>query len=93
MLLLVIVQDVNSVDKSNWTAVHVASYHGRLGCLQLLIKWGARHDDVDNNGNTPGKNNALTSRVYSNGWFNIITCRCWSARYNSDGRGNYWMKV
>ena len=43
------------MDKSNWSPVHVASYHGRLGCLQLLIKWGARYDDVDGNGNTPGQ--------------------------------------
>lgn len=50
----VCVQDVNAVDKSNWTPVHTAAYHGRLGCLQLLIKWGARFDDVDSSGNTPG---------------------------------------
>ena len=47
-------QDVNSADKAGWSPVHCAAFHGRLGCLQLLIRWGGRIDDVDNNGNTPG---------------------------------------
>lgn len=41
-------------DKNGWTPVHCASYHGRLGCLQMLIKWGAEVDHTDNCGNTPG---------------------------------------
>lgn len=47
-------QDINCTDKNGWTPVHAACYHGRLGCLQLLNKWGASIDEVDNIGNTPG---------------------------------------
>ncbi|XP_052782421.1 ankyrin repeat domain-containing protein 42-like isoform X1 [Mya arenaria] len=47
------VKDINTTDKSGWTPVHSACYHGRLGCLQLLNKWGASIDEVDNLGNTP----------------------------------------
>lgn len=46
-------QDLQQTDKQNWTPVHAAAYHGRLGCLQLLVKWGAKTDDVDSVGNTP----------------------------------------
>lgn len=48
-------QDVNVTDNFGWSLVHSAAYHGRLGCLQLLIKWGANIDEVDKAGNTPGK--------------------------------------
>ena len=41
-------------DNFGWSLVHSASYHGRLGCLQLLIKWGANIDEIDKGGNTPG---------------------------------------
>ena len=47
-------QDVNAADKNGWTPVHAASFHGRLGCLQLLIRWGGCIDETDNTGNTPG---------------------------------------
>ena len=47
-------KDINCVDKNGWTPVHAACYHGRLGCVQLLNKWGASIDEVDNIGNTPG---------------------------------------
>lgn len=47
-------QDVNVSDKNDWKPIHNAAFHGRLGCLQLLVRWGATLDDVDNNGNLPG---------------------------------------
>ena len=47
-------QDVNALDKNGWTPVHCAAFHGRLGCLQLLLRWGAGVDETDSNGNTPG---------------------------------------
>lgn len=52
--IYILFQDINSTDKNGWTPVHGACYHGRLGCLQLLNKWGASIDEVDNIGNTPG---------------------------------------
>jgi hypothetical protein len=48
-------QDSNAQDKNGWTPVHAAAYHGRLGCLQYLARWGGNIEDVDNVGNTPGK--------------------------------------
>ena len=45
---------MNAVDKNGWTPVHCAAFHGRLGCLQLLLRWGGKIDETDNNGNTPG---------------------------------------
>ena len=50
-------QDVNAVDRNDWTAVHCASFHGRLGCLQLLMRWGGKLDGTDNAGNTAGQCN------------------------------------
>lgn len=47
-------KDVNVTDKNGWSPVHCAAYHGRLGCLQLLVKWGAEVDNTDHSGNTPG---------------------------------------
>ena len=41
-------------DKREWKPVHYAAFHGRLGCLQLLVKWGCSVEDVDYNGNLPG---------------------------------------
>ncbi|XP_053168704.1 ankyrin repeat domain-containing protein 42 isoform X2 [Hemicordylus capensis] len=46
-------QDVNVSDQYDWKPIHNAAFHGRLGCLQLLVRWGATLDDVDNNGNLP----------------------------------------
>lgn len=31
--------------------LHAASYHGRLGCVQILNKWGLQWDQTDNMGN------------------------------------------
>lgn len=45
---------MNVSDRKDWKPVHYAAFHGRLGCLQLLLRWGACIDDVDNNGNLPG---------------------------------------
>lgn len=49
-----ILQDVTVTDKNGWSPVHCAAYHGRLGCLQLLVKWGSETDGTDNSGSTPG---------------------------------------
>ncbi|CAF3866860.1 unnamed protein product [Rotaria magnacalcarata] len=45
-------QDLHHRDVNGWTPAYTAAYHGRLGCLQMLVKWGAKLDDVDNEGNT-----------------------------------------
>jgi len=48
-------QDVNCVNGlDGWTLAHVASFCGRLDCLQLLAKHHATLDSVDYDGNTPG---------------------------------------
>ena len=63
-------QEVNSVDKNGWTPVHCASFHGRLGCLQLLVRWGGHIDETDNNGNTPGNYSCpnYQAHLISIGW-------------------------
>ncbi|NWS48818.1 ANR42 protein, partial [Probosciger aterrimus] len=38
--------------------------HGRLGCLQLLLRWGACIDDVDNNGNLPAHLAAVEGHLH-----------------------------
>lgn len=43
------------MDINGWTPVFTAAFHGRLGCLQMLVKWGATLEDVDNQGNTIGE--------------------------------------
>jgi ankyrin repeat domain-containing protein 42 len=48
-------KDINHQDNNGWIPAFTAAYHGRLGCLQILVKWGAKLDDVDNEGNTAGK--------------------------------------
>ena len=48
-------KDFTHRDVNGWTPAYTAAYHGRLGCLQMLVKWGAKLDDVDNEGNTAGK--------------------------------------
>ena len=48
-------QDVNTVDKNGWTALHFAAFHGRLGCIQLLLRWGGHADEVENCGCTAGQ--------------------------------------
>ena len=50
-----IFKDINQQDVNGWTPAFTAAYHGRLGCLQMLVKWGAKLDEFDNEGNTPGK--------------------------------------
>jgi ankyrin repeat domain-containing protein 42 len=50
------IKDLNQRDVNGWTPAYTAAYHGRLGCLQMLVKWGGKLDDVDNEGNTAGKN-------------------------------------
>ena len=47
---------MNETDKNGWMPIHYAAYHGRLSCLQILIKWGGNPDEVEHSGNTPGKN-------------------------------------
>lgn len=48
-------KDINHQDSNGWTPAFTAAFHGRLGCLQMLVKWGAKLDDADNEGNTAGK--------------------------------------
>jgi len=43
------------MDKNGWTPVHYAAFHGRLGCLQPLLRWGGSTDETDSLGNTPGR--------------------------------------
>ena len=56
-------QDVSAIDKNGWTPVHSAAFHGRLGCVQLLLRWGAGIDDTDNQGNTPGRRRSERVRL------------------------------
>jgi len=49
-------------DHNGWTAAHYACFHGRLGCLQLLVRWGASIDETEKDGNTPG---ILNIRYYN----------------------------
>ncbi|TGZ74797.1 hypothetical protein CRM22_000760 [Opisthorchis felineus] len=44
--------DVETVDGHGWTMLHCAAFHGRLGCVQVLLRWGLRIEDVDKSGNT-----------------------------------------
>ncbi len=60
-------KDINHQDNNGWTPAFAAAYHGRLGCLQMLVKWGAKLDDVDNEGNTAGKRKKKKS-----GWTSFI---------------------
>ncbi|XP_046758507.1 ankyrin repeat domain-containing protein 42 isoform X5 [Gallus gallus] len=46
-------ENANAADRNDWKPVHYAAFHGRLGCLQLLVRWGACIDDVDTDGNLP----------------------------------------
>ncbi|CAF3622149.1 unnamed protein product, partial [Rotaria sp. Silwood2] len=52
-------KDINHMDVNGWTPAFTATYHGRLGCLQMLVKWSGKLDDVDNEGNTAGKKDLL----------------------------------
>ncbi|XP_066197369.1 ankyrin repeat domain-containing protein 42 [Sylvia atricapilla] len=56
--------DVNVSDRNDWKPVHYAAFHGRLGCLQLLVRWGASVDDVDNNGNLPAHLAAVEGHLH-----------------------------
>lgn len=44
--------DVHARDKMQRTAVHAAASHGSPAMLELLLKAGARLDDVDAEGHT-----------------------------------------
>lgn len=57
IIIIVIRKDVNIQDGNGWTPIFTATYHGRLGCLQMLIKWGSKTDETDNEGNTLGSFN------------------------------------
>ncbi|KAM6099716.1 ankyrin repeat domain-containing protein 42 isoform 3-T9 [Theristicus caerulescens] len=57
-------QNVNVSDRNDWKPVHYAAFHGRLGCLQLLVRWGACIDDVDNNGNLPAHLAAMEGHLH-----------------------------
>lgn len=52
-------KDINHQDMNGWTPAFTSAFHGRLGCLQMLVKWGAKLDDVDNEGNTAGMEEKL----------------------------------
>ncbi|KAM6385060.1 ankyrin repeat domain-containing protein 42 [Alca torda] len=56
--------NVNVSDRNDWKPVHYAAFHGRLGCLQLLVRWGACIDDVDNNGNLPAHLAAVEGHLH-----------------------------
>jgi len=43
------------MDKNGWTALHFAAFHGRLGCVQLLLRWGGHAYDVENSGCNAGQ--------------------------------------
>lgn len=37
-------------DFNGWLPTHCAAFHGRLGCLQMLCRWGSSVEEVDNDG-------------------------------------------
>lgn len=43
--------------------LHAASFHGRLGCVQVLLRWGLRLEDVDKAGNNPAHLAALEGHL------------------------------
>lgn len=43
------------MDINGWTMLHAASFHGRLGCVQVLLRWDLRIEDTDKAGNNAGK--------------------------------------
>jgi ankyrin repeat protein len=45
--------NVDVVDNSGWTPLHVAAHHGHRDIVALLLRSGANVDAVDNNGWTP----------------------------------------
>jgi len=53
------------VDMNGWTALHFAAFHGRLGCVQLLLRRGGRAGDVENSGCTAGE------KIYKS----IVVCK------------------
>ena len=55
---------MNALDCNGWTALHTAAFHGRLGCLQLLHRWGGHLDEADNTGNTPGMSAATEFELH-----------------------------
>ncbi|XP_019499019.1 PREDICTED: LOW QUALITY PROTEIN: ankyrin repeat domain-containing protein 42, partial [Hipposideros armiger] len=57
-------RDPSVTDKREWKPVHYAAFHGRLGCLQLLVKWGCGIEDVDYNGNLPVHLAAMEGHLY-----------------------------
>ncbi|CAM9681509.1 unnamed protein product [Ectocarpus fasciculatus] len=44
--------DPNSRDEEGWAMLHHASMHGREDCVELLLRYGARHDRVAVGGHT-----------------------------------------
>ncbi|CAM9551124.1 unnamed protein product [Ectocarpus sp. 13 AM-2016] len=44
--------DPNSRDEEGWALLHHASMHGREDCVELLLRYGARHDRVAIGGHT-----------------------------------------
>lgn len=51
------------MDKNSWAPIHYAAFHGRLGCLQLLARWGGVVDETDSLGNTPGERSLRMTQV------------------------------
>lgn len=47
-----------------WTPVHCSSFHGRLGCLQLAVRWGGNIEEADNSGNTPAHLAAMEGHLH-----------------------------
>ncbi|XP_040514578.1 ankyrin repeat domain-containing protein 42 isoform X1 [Gallus gallus] len=57
-------ENANAADRNDWKPVHYAAFHGRLGCLQLLVRWGACIDDVDTDGNLPAHLAAVEGHLH-----------------------------
>ncbi|XP_068786671.1 ankyrin repeat domain-containing protein 42 isoform X4 [Struthio camelus] len=80
------VQDANVSDRNDWKPVHFAAFHGRLGCLQLLVRWGACIDDVDNNGNLPAHLAAMEGHLHC---FKFLVSKMTNVRYALKARNDH----
>jgi len=57
-------KEVIVTDKNGWTPLHHAAFHGRISCLQQLLRWGSSIEETDRLGNTAGSKRCSTLCIY-----------------------------